>query len=41
MMLNSGIPELQSPNDIEYLRKTLGVDVNDEVLETVEPVCYT
>ena len=31
MMLNSGIPELQSHQDIEYLRKTLGVDVNDTV----------
>ncbi|XP_067951586.1 phosphatidylinositol 4,5-bisphosphate 3-kinase catalytic subunit alpha isoform-like isoform X2 [Watersipora subatra] len=30
MMLNSGIQELQGPNDIEYLRKTLGVDLNDE-----------
>jgi len=28
MMLNSGIPELQTQNDIGYLRKTLGVDVS-------------
>ena len=32
MMLNSGIPELQTQNDIGYLRKTLGVDVTPEVM---------
>ena len=30
MMLSCGIPELQSMDDIEYLRKTLAVEHNEE-----------
>jgi len=30
MMLPTGIPELQSPSDIEYLRKTLSVEKTEE-----------
>jgi phosphatidylinositol-4,5-bisphosphate 3-kinase len=29
-MLSTGIPELQTPDDIEYLRTTLQVDKIDE-----------
>jgi len=30
MMLSSGLPELQSLNDVSYLRKTLAVDMSEE-----------
>lgn len=30
MMLNAGIPELQSFDDIEYLRKTLAVEKQEQ-----------
>ena len=30
MMLSCGIPELQCLDDVEYLRKTLGVDKTDD-----------
>ena len=30
MMLSCGIPELQSLDDIEYIRKTLQVEKSDE-----------
>ena len=30
MMLTCGIPELQCLDDVEYLRKTLGVDKTDQ-----------
>lgn len=40
MMLGSGMPELQSFDDIAYIRKTLALEKSEQVLRLFSVLCY-
>lgn len=41
LMLSTGIPELRELEDIDYMRQMLSLEMTDERVRILEPVCTT